>query len=85
MASDMSFNRALLIGITLAGLSGCSSPPVVLNESSEGLVVRYNPDATSTAEAAAIAQKACDKYGRKAVFQQRGFTSDVFATYTCVK
>jgi hypothetical protein len=85
MASGMSFARALLIGVLLAGLGGCSSPPVVLNESQEGLVVRYNPDSVTSAEATALAQKTCDKYGRKAVLKNKGFTSDVFATYTCVK
>ncbi len=85
MASGMNFDRALLIAIVLLGLGGCSSPPVVLNESQEGLVVRYNPDSVTSAEATALAQKTCDKYGRKAVYRDKGFTGDVFVTYACVK
>ena len=85
MASVMNFDRALLVGLVLVGLTGCSSPPVVLNESQMGLVVRYNPDAVTPAEAKATAQKVCAKYGRNAVFKGLGITGDVFATYSCVK
>ncbi|HKT20701.1 MAG TPA: hypothetical protein VJR47_21790 [Stellaceae bacterium] len=85
MTAVMLFHRAALFGLILAALAGCASPPVVLNESPEGLVVRYNPNGTSAEEATALAQKTCDKYGRKAVFKASGFTGDTFATYSCVK
>ena len=81
----MKLNRYWLVSICLLGLAGCSSRPVVLNESPEGLVVRYNPNGTTAEEAAALAQKACGKYGRKAVFKASGFTGDTFATFSCVK
>jgi hypothetical protein len=81
----MNSYRVLLAGLVLVGLVACSSEPVVLNESQEGMVVRYNPNAVSSAEAAAAAQKVCATYGRKAVFKAIGFTGDVFATYACVK
>jgi uncharacterized protein with PIN domain len=81
----MNSNRILLAGLFLIGLVACSSQPAVLNESQEGMVVRYNPNAVSTAEAAATAQKVCAKYGRKAVFKASAVTGDVFATYACVK
>jgi hypothetical protein len=81
----MNSHRLLLASLFLIGLVACSSKPVVLNESQEGMVVRYNPDSVSTAEAAATAQKVCAKYGRKAVFKTSGLTGDMFATYACVK
>lgn len=81
----MVFHRAALFSLVLAALAGCSSPPVVLNESPEGLVVRYNPNGTSPEEAAALAQKTCGKYGRNAVFKVSAFTGDTFATFSCIK
>jgi hypothetical protein len=85
MTAVMDFRRAAVFGLTHAALAGCSSQPVVLNESQEGLVVRYNPNGTTAEEAAAVAQKTCGKYGRKAVFKASGFTGDTFATFSCVK
>ena len=69
----------------LAALGGCSSPPVLLNASEEGVVVRYNPGLTTTAEASAAAQASCQRYGRNAVAQGTALTGDVFATFSCVK
>ena len=85
MTTVMFLHRAALFGLILAALAGCSSPPVVLNESPEGFVIRYNPGTVSAEEATALAQTTCNKYGRKAVFKASGFTGDTFATYSCVK
>ena len=85
IAICMKLTRYSLASLFLLSLAGCSSRPVVLNESQEGLVVRYNPNGTTAEEAAAVAQKTCGKYGRKAVFKASGFTGDTFATFSCVK
>jgi hypothetical protein len=75
---------AASLGIALL-LLGCASKAVLLNASEEGVVVRYNPDAMTSDQAAAAAQASCAKYGRSAVPQGTALTGDVFATFSCVK
>lgn len=81
----MPWNCILLLGGFLAALAGCSSQPVLLNASEEGVVVRYAPGSATTAQALAAAQASCAKYGRHAVQQGIGVTGDVFTTFSCVK
>jgi len=77
--------RILLLAILAALASGCTAKPVLLNESEQGVVVRYDPNAVSASDAAAAAEASCRKYGRSAVPQGTGLTGDVFATFSCVK
>jgi hypothetical protein len=81
----MQWHRTLLFGSFLAALVGCSSPPVLLNASEEGVIVRYSPGSVTTAQALAAAQASCAKYGRHAEQQGTGLTGDVFVTFSCVK
>ena len=74
----------LFAGILISG-GGCSSTPVLLNASEEGVVVRYDPGSVTSAEALSAAQASCQRYGRKAVAQGTALTGDVFATFSCVK
>lgn len=80
----MTAHRVVLLGV-LAAIGGCGSPPVLLNASEEGVVVRYGPGSATAAEAFAAAQASCQHYGRNAVAQGTGLTGDVFATFSCVK
>ncbi len=79
------FRFGVPLGVALVLLTACASKPVLLNASEQGVVVRYNPDATSADQAAALAQASCAKYGRNAVPQGTALTGDVFATFSCVK
>jgi hypothetical protein len=82
--SLVAWHRMLVFGSFLAALAGCSSPPVLLNASEEGVIVRYGAGSTP-AQALAAAQASCAKYGRHAVQQGIGVTGDVFTTFSCVK
>jgi len=79
------FRFAASLGWALFLLGGCASKPVLLNASEQGVVVRYNPDATTADQAAQAAQASCAQYGRNAVPQGTALTGDVFATFSCVK
>jgi hypothetical protein len=76
--------RVVLLGV-LAVIAGCSSTPVLLNASEQGVVVRYGPGSGTAAEAFAAAQASCQRYGRNAVAQGTSQTGDIFATFSCVK
>lgn len=81
----MIFRRMLLLTSLLCAAGGCASKPVLLNKSEQGVIVRYNPSAVTAAEATALAQTACAKYGRNAIQQGTGITGEIFATFSCVK
>jgi hypothetical protein len=67
-------------------LAGCSSPPVLLNGSEQGVVVRYSQSSGKPADAATAAEKFCAQYGRKAVEGEgNASTGDTFVSYTCEK
>jgi hypothetical protein len=73
------------IALTLAACGG-GSPPVLLNGSEQGVVVRYSQTTGSSTEANAAAQKFCAQYGRKAVAGDGdASTGDTFVSYTCAK
>ena len=78
-------NRVAFVGAVLVALGACSSTPVLLNASEEGVVVRYNPDSVTSTDAAAAAQASCQRYGRNAVAQETTRTGEVFTTFTCVR
>jgi hypothetical protein len=72
------------IAILLAGCGG--SPPVLLNGSELGVVVRYSQSSGRPADAAAAAEKYCAQYGRKAVEGEgSAVTGDTFVSYSCEK
>jgi starvation-inducible outer membrane lipoprotein len=73
------------LGIALL-LAGCSTAPILLNGSEQGVVVRYSQSSGSATAATAAADKFCAQYGRKAV-QGDGdaSTGDTFVSYTCEK
>jgi hypothetical protein len=75
--------RLFPLGIAIL-LIGCSSPPVLLNGSEQGVVVRYSQSSGSPSEAVAAAEKFCAQYRRKAV-QGEGsaMTGDTFVSFTC--
>jgi hypothetical protein len=75
----------LLVGATMSLLGGCTSKPVLLNASEEGVMVRYDPTAVTPDEAAAAAQASCAKYGRNAVPQNTALTGEAFTSFSCVK
>jgi len=81
----LTWKRAALVGAVLAALSSCASAPVLLNASEEGVVIRYNPDAVTAADAAAAAQASCQRYGRNAVAKETQRTGEVFTTFACVR
>jgi hypothetical protein len=70
-----------------AFLAGCgSSPPVLLNGSEQGVVVRYDQSSATSADANAAAEKFCAQYGRKAVQgDANAATGDTFVSFTCQK
>jgi starvation-inducible outer membrane lipoprotein len=68
----------------VAALAGCSAPPVLINGSAQGVVVRYSQTGSTSADATAAAQKFCARYGRKAVQTAADVaTGDTFVSYTC--
>jgi hypothetical protein len=77
--------RIVPLGMALV-LAGCGTPPVLLNGSDQGVVVRYSQSSGSATEAVAAAEKFCAQYGRKAV-QGDGdaSTGDTFVSFTCDK
>ena len=83
--SSSRLSRTLWVGIFLVAIGGCTSTPVLLNASEEGVVVRYDPSSVSAAQALAAAQASCQRYGRKAVAQDTALTGEMFVTYSCVK
>jgi len=67
-------------------LAGCSSEPVLLNGSDQGVVVRYSQSSGSAAAATAAADKFCAQYGRRAVKGEGdASTGDTFVSYSCEK
>src|SRR5579864_8118883 len=81
----LTWKRAALVGGVLTALGSCSSAPALLNASEEGVVVRYNPDSVTAADAAAAAQASCQRYGRNAAAQETQRTGEVFTTFACVR
>ena len=77
--------RIFPLGIALL-LAGCSSQPVLLNGSEQGVVVRYSQSTGSAADADAAADKFCAQYGRKAIRGEGdASTGDTFVSYICDK
>lgn len=78
--------RIFPLGIAFL-LAGCSStPPVLLNGSEQGVVVRYSQSSGTAAAATAAADKFCAQYGRKAVKGDGdASTGDTFVAYTCAR
>jgi hypothetical protein len=77
--------RIFPLGIALF-LAGCSSQPVLLNGSEQGVVVRYSQSSGSAADADAAADKFCAQYGRKAIKGDGdASTGDTFVSYSCDK
>jgi hypothetical protein len=67
-------------------LAGCNSPPVLLNGSEQGVVVRYSQSSGSRVDANAAAEKFCAQYGRKAIEGEgNASTGDTFVSYSCEK
>ena len=67
-------------------LAGCNSPPVLLNGSEQGVVVRYSQSSGSRVDANAAAEKFCEQYGRKAIEGEgNASTGDTFVSYSCEK
>jgi len=75
----------IAIALAVAACGG-GSPPVLLNGSPQGVVVRYSQSSGKAADASAAAEKFCAQYGRKAV-QGEGseMTGDTFLSFTCQK
>jgi hypothetical protein len=68
----------------LLSIAACSAPPVLLNGSREGVVVRYSQAGATSADALAAATKHCAQYGRKAVQGDANLmTGDTFVSFTC--
>lgn len=77
--------RLVPLGMTIL-LTGCSSAPVLLNGSEQGVVVRYSQSASSPTDATAAAKKFCAQYGRNAVEGEgNAATGDTFVSYSCEK
>ena len=77
--------RLFPLGLAIL-LAGCSSAPVLLNGSEQGVVVRYSQSSGSPSAATAAADKFCAQYGRKAVAGDgNASTGDTFVSYSCEK
>jgi hypothetical protein len=77
--------RIFPLGLVLL-LAACGSPPILLNGSEQGVVVRYSQGNGGSTEADDMAQKFCAQYGRKAVAGTGdASTGDTFVAYTCTK
>lgn len=83
----MKFWRAVLAFIGPCAIAGCgSSPPVLLNGSDQGVVVRYSQSGATSADAVAAAGKFCAQYGRKAVQGDASLlTGDTYVSFSCQK
>ena len=83
--STMKALRIFPLG-TAVLLASCNSPPVLLNGSEQGVVVRYSQSSGNPADATAAAEKFCAQYGRKAVAGEgNASTGDPFVSYSCEK
>jgi hypothetical protein len=83
----MKMLRAIPSGLALL-LAACGggSPPVLLNGSELGVVVRYSQATGDSKEADAAADKFCAQYGRKAVAGVGdASTGDTFVSYACAQ
>jgi hypothetical protein len=73
------------IALLLAACGG-TTPPVLLNGSEQGVVVRYSQATGDSKEADAAADKFCAQYGRNAVAGiGDASTGDTFVSYTCAQ
>jgi hypothetical protein len=73
------------LALLLAACAGMT-PPVLLNGSEQGVVVRYSQVTGDAKEADAAAQKFCAQYGRKAIAGVGdASTGDTFVAYTCAQ
>jgi uncharacterized protein YcfL len=79
--------HAVVCIIALCATAGCgSSPPVLLNGSDQGVVVRYSQSSATSADAVAAAGKFCAQYGRKAVQGDANLlTGDTYVSFSCEK
>ena len=81
----MAPSRIFLLGL-IALLGGCSTQPVLLNGSPEGVVVRYSQASATSADAVAAATQYCAQYSRNAVQGDSNTqTGDTFVSFTCEK
>jgi hypothetical protein len=89
----MNSGRPLISTLDIAAIglaavvAGCSStPPVLLNASEEGVVVRYSQSSVTSADAITAADKFCGQYGRKAVQGEASLlTGDTYVSFSCQK
>lgn len=58
--------RALVVVAVLLILVACGGPPWTLNQSPDGIDLRWYPDTTPSAAADTTAQLHCRSYGRSA-------------------
>jgi hypothetical protein len=73
------------LSLVLAACGGIT-PPVLINGSEQGVVVRYSQATGDAKDADAAADKFCAQYGRRAIAGiGDASTGDTFVSYTCVK
>jgi len=80
----LSFTRHAAGISVLLTLGSCSGPPWTLNQSPTEISLRWYPDDTPSAAAAAIAQQHCQSSGKQAeLVSSTQDGSAQFATYRC--
>ena len=79
--------RSILLPMICLAAAACSkTPPVLLNGSELGVVVRYSQSSSTSADAAAAADQFCGQYGRKAVPGDASLlTGDTYVSFACQK
>jgi hypothetical protein len=78
--------RIFPLGISLVLVACGGTPPVLINGSEQGVVVRYSQATGDAKDADAAAGKFCAQYGRKAIAGiGDASTGDTFVSYTCEK
>ena len=75
-----------MLAICLAVAACSRTPPVLLNGSEQGVVVRYSQSSSTSAAAATAADQFCSQYGRKAVQGDASLlTGDTYVSFVCQK